>query len=245
MADIDLAYRAMAGHDPNDGWSSPRPLDAPDEDIASTIGVVKQWMVHPTSSHVRDAFDRFLNEVRSRGFEVVEIDEPSLSTIPESFLASGHEILEIHADRFAEHRDRYGADTQIRLDQCKRGTINDVLEARRWRAAAQNTIDRLDRDGIELLASPTVGAQEKLIGIDDMSVDGDRYAHREVLAPFTAPINHIGVPALAAPIARSAGLPVSVQLIAPSWREARLLTVAARLEDADVFGTATPPRHSD
>lgn len=245
VADIDLAYRAMAGHDPTDGWSSPREVDDDTSETITTIAVVKQWAAPPTSVSVRSAFDSFLDALSAQGFDVVEVDEPTLAPNAASSAASGPEILEIHGERFAQHRDRYGPDTQIRLDECKKGTVNDVLKAQRWRASARNTIARLDRDGIGLLVSPTVGSLKKLIGVDDMDVDGAHHPHREVLAPFTAPINHIGIPALAAPIARESGVPASVQLVAPMWQENRILTIAARLEASGVFNSGIPADYAD
>jgi len=240
VADIELAYRAMAGYDKEDGWSSPRDPDSEPVTAVSTIGVVRQWMDHPTSATVSTAFARFLDDLRTEGYEVVEVDEPTLTPSSASSLASGLEILEVHGERFAQDRNGYGADLQIRLDQCSRGSASDVLESIRWRAAARNTTARLDRDGIGLLVSPTVGALKKVIGEDDMDVDDERHFHRDVLAPFTAPINHIGIPSLAAPIRGGTGVPVSVQLIAPMWQEGRILSTGSRLEAAGLLRSGRP-----
>ena len=195
VSDIDVAYRTMAGYDREDGWSSPKELETNPATTPATMGVVKQWMDHPTSAAVSSSFERFLDDLRAQGFDIVEVDEPSLTPDPASSRASGLEILQVHGELFAQHRNGYGADLQVRLDQCGTGKANDILEANTWRAAARNTIDRLDSDGIGLLVSPTVGALRKAIGEDDIDVDGERHFHRDVLAPFTAPINHIGIPA--------------------------------------------------
>ncbi len=199
----------------------------------------------PISPSVRSSFDQFLEGLRAEGFQVVDVDEPSLDSIDASSAASGLEILEIHGEQFAQHRDRYGADLQVRLDSCSKGTVNDVLAAQRWAAAARNTIARLDRNGIGLLVSPTVGSMTKDIGVDDIEVSGVRYPHREILAPFTAPINHIGVPALASPIAGGSGVPASIQLIGSMWQERRILTVAAQLESAGLLSSGNPPDYSE
>jgi Asp-tRNA(Asn)/Glu-tRNA(Gln) amidotransferase A subunit family amidase len=245
VADIDLAYRAMAGYDREDEWSSPRDVEFEPRPTVSTIGIVKQWMGHPTSSSVTAAFSGFLDDLRQHGFDVVEVDEPTLGPHPSNSLASGVEILEVHLERFLQHRDRYGADLQVRLDQCRTGTANDVLNANRWRTTARDTIARLDRDGIGLLVSPTVGALRKVIGEDDMDVDGVLHFHRGVLAPFTAPINHIGMPALAAPLTTDSGVPTSIQLIGPMWQEHRILSVAAELEAAGLLSSESPPDYPD
>ena len=52
-------------------------------------------------------------------------------------------------------------------------------------------------------------------------------------APFGAPWNLAGWPAMVLPVGRhTSGLPLSVQLVAPPGHEARLLAVAAQLEQA-------------
>jgi aspartyl-tRNA(Asn)/glutamyl-tRNA(Gln) amidotransferase subunit A len=47
---------------------------------------------------------------------------------------------------------------------------------------------------------------------------------------FVCPASLAGLPALSLPLARSEGLPVGGQLIAPPFEEARMLSVAAVLE---------------
>ncbi len=245
-ADIELAYQAMAGYDPDDGWSVPAAAIPKVEVGQSTIGMVEQWMTAPMSRNVREGIERFIAGAREAGFNVVSVDEPSLAPHRSLVAAIGPEILEIHGERFEKHRDRYGEDLQARLDLAQDTTARDVVEAHRWGAMARNTIARLHGDGIGILAAPSVGSMRKLIGEDEIDVDGVRHFHRAVLAAFTAPINRIGVPALAAPISgreRVSGeeVPVSVQLIAPMWHEASILDVTKRLESAGVLSAGTPP----
>ena len=62
---------------------------------------------------------------------------------------------------------------------------------------------------------------------------------RTNLGIYTQPLSFIGLPVLAAPVARG-GLPVGVQLIGAPWSEVLLFQVASRLERAGVVA-ATPP----
>ncbi len=240
VADIELAYRVMAGYDPEDGWSVPEEAMPGRTTDPTTIGVVDQWMTAPMTHSVREGIHRFMASAREAGFRVVSVDEPSLAPHPALTAAVGPEVLEVHGDRFAKYRDRYGEDLQLRLDLAKESTARDLAEVYRWGIHARNTIARLHADGIEILAAPTVGAMRKVIGEDDMDVDGTRYFHRVVLASFTSPINRIGVPSLAAPIHGGSGVPVSVQLIAPMWHEDSILAVASNLESAGVLAPGTP-----
>ena len=52
------------------------------------------------------------------------------------------------------------------------------------------------------------------------------------LAPFTAPFNATGQPAISLPLHVAGGLPIGIQLVAPYGREDLLIRVAAQLEQA-------------
>ncbi len=75
---------------------------------------------------------------------------------------------------------------------------------------ARNRISALNRSGIDVFVCPTVGALRKVIGDPDMMIDGVSHFHRAALASFTATINRIGLPSLAAPVEGFDGPPPSV-----------------------------------
>lgn len=244
VADITASYLAMAGYEASDRWSVPTDPVRPDrrQAHATTIGVVRQWVeVAPRSQHVDNGFSRFLEAAAQAGCTVEMIDEPALAPPTRLAQAAGLEILTIHGERFAAHPEGYGPLTRERLAQCSQGTVDDLLEAAAWAAGARNTVAALERSGIDVLTCPTVGGLRKLIGDEDMEIDGNTYFHRELLASFTAPINRIGLPALAAPVIGPSGVPVSVQLIAPMWRENVILETAGLLEGLGILGSPLPP----
>ena len=244
VADVTASYLAIAGYDPSDGWSVPVDPVRPGrrEADATTIGVVKQWVeLGPRSEEVESGFNRFLDEAAKAGCTIETIDEPALAPPAGLAHAAGSEILTIHGERFAAHPEGYGPRTRERLAQCSNGTMDDLLEAAAWAAGARNLVAALARSGVDVLTCPTVGGLRKVIGDEDMEIDGTRYFHRELLASFTAPINRIGLPALAAPVSGSAGVPISVQLIAPKWQESVILETAGMLERIGILGSPVPP----
>ena len=249
--DITVAYLAMAGPDSADGWSHYREVVPPRNTTSTkfTIGVVEQWAnLGPSSTETRHAIAGFLESASRAGFTVEVVSDETLSPPKRLANASGAEILGVHGARFSEHRGGYGADLQERLDQCADGTPEDMIEAVAWAVAAANTVDRLAGKGINLLIAPTVGGNHKAIGEDTMQIHttdihtSETFFHRQLLASFTAPINRIGLPSLAAPIAQESGLPFSVQLIAPKWHEHTILEAAKRLESSGIFASGVPPR---
>ncbi len=74
-----------------------------------------------------------------------------------------------------------------------------------------------------------------------IDIDGEAVFHRSVLAPCTWPVNRTGNPAPALPIPGSGVPPASMQLIGPSFGEARLLEIGLGLEAAGLIGVEEPP----
>lgn len=243
VADLELAYRAMAGDDPDDPWSRPVPVGQSQRPDPADVrfAVVEQWLTPPTSSVVRDGFERFVEACGEIGVEIDHHEIATLQPIPELVPAIGPEVMEVHGARYAEHPDRYGPDTAERIEGVRAGTAGDVLAAERWGSAAASAIERLSREGYDAVVCPTVGVLAKEIGVDDVDVDGVPVQHREALARFTSPINRMHVPALAAPVAGTPDPGVSIQLVGPKWSESRLLGIGGLLEDSGVIEARRPP----
>jgi amidase len=76
---------------------------------------------------------------------------------------------------------------------------------------------------------------------DHLDLAGPDAFDRVVAAQMTqVGLPLLGLPALALATGRAAGLPVGVQLLAPRWREAWLLDVAAAIEQPGVAAPADP-----
>ncbi|MDX1450138.1 MAG: hypothetical protein R3246_13870 [Acidimicrobiia bacterium] len=82
--------------------------------------------------------------------------------------------------------------------------------------------------------TPTTCSVRKQIGEDTMPTPAGPRPYRLVLSWFTALVNHMGTPALSAPLPGTGSPPVALQLIAPWWQEHRLLELAAFLENQGV-----------
>lgn len=244
--DLAAAYLVMAGDDPRDPWSQPVAVDPVprDVDLASIrFGVLDQWNTPPHTRAVASGMATFVEAVARLGVGIVDIDEPELQPDPSTEWAVGSEIMSVHSERFAESPEAYGPAISERLADAAGGTAEDVLAAAAWRSRARAIMARLNDSGVDVLLAPTVGGMTKVIGDDDMDLDGTNVTHRSLLAAFTAPINQIGVPSLVAPITGTGTPPVSVQLIGPMWGESRLLAIAGALETAGVFTADRPPNY--
>ncbi len=248
IADLTTAYLVMAGDDPPDPWSQPEPIDA----IGAALdprrlrfGVVKQWRLPRHTSHVSAGIDRFLAAAEHLGVDIVDVDEPVLVEDAGAARAYGPEVIAIHGEQLAANPDAYAPETRERLADAAQATAADLIAAIRWRSSARAVLSRLTASGIDVLIAPTVGGMQKVIGEPTMDLDGEQVHHRTLLAAFTAPINQIGAPSIAAPISGTGTPPVSVQLVGPMWGESKLLAIAATLESRGVLSPICPPTYFD
>jgi Asp-tRNA(Asn)/Glu-tRNA(Gln) amidotransferase A subunit family amidase len=185
----------------------------------------------------------FLKAAARLGVDIVEVDRPGLAPDPGLAFAFGPEVIAVHGERLAATPEGYGPETRARIEDAARGTATDLLAAQQWRSGARAILGRLFASGVDALISPTVGGMHKVIGDEDMDLDGERIFHRKLLATFTSPLNQIGVPAISAPIRGTGQPPVSVQLVGPMWGESGLLAVASSLETAGVLCLERPPNY--
>lgn len=244
VSDLAATYLAIAGDDPADPWSQPVPVDpvAADIDVSGLrFGVVKQWTDHPRTTEVREAITRLLDSCAALGIDIGEVDQPALAEDSSAARAFGPEVMAVHGDRLAADPDAYSPQIRTRMRDAAKGSAGDLMAAMRWRSAAKAALSRVFASGFDVLIAPTVGGMRKVIGDDDMDLDGEKVSHRTLLATFASPINQIGAPAIAAPIPRTGTPPVSVQLIGPLWGESMLLAIAGALEAAGVLSASEPP----
>lgn len=243
VADLTTTYLAIAGDDPADLWSQPIPIDpATRTDLQRTrIAVVAEWMDGAMTDDVRAGFDRFIELASGAGVEIVEVSEPSLRPSPALGAAIGPEILDVHDARYRAKPERYGRDVAARIEAARESTGHDIIAAEAWGSAARATMSRLRQRGVDAVVTPTVGALHKTIGRDDVLVGDQPIFHRTVLSSFTAPINRMRVPALAAPVSGTGAPGVSVQLVGAMWSEGDLLGLAAAFEREHVIEVGTPP----
>ncbi len=230
VADLDVSYRVMAG---DENAAAARSLPS------LRIAVVEQWLRGPLSEEVATAFGAFLEHVEKSGAAVERIDDPSLE-IP-AFLAEGAyvEIAGIHRDRWERDRDRYGRNVAARLELAFAVQPEARPMAETWAHTVGTTLKRIF-DRCDVVATPTVGATAKTIGVDTMEVAGTVYQHRVPLATWTAPINRLGLPAMALPLPSSGVPPPSLQLVGGANHEHDLLGVGAALETAGLVSISRP-----
>ena len=243
VADAALIYEVIAGEDHRDPWSAPirvEPVGEPRHPSSLVIGIPKQWMLAATNQVTGDAFRETVGRLVELGAAVETIDVPALSVTNAAATAVSVEVLHVHRDRWDRDPDRYGSDVAARLRKAESIGIDTTVDVLAWDAGVRHALARLFTR-FDILITPTVGSTHKVIGQDDMDIDGEGVFHRLVIAQNTWPVNRAGNPALALPIASKGTPPASLQLIGPCWAEADLLEIGLGLEQAGIVGTDQPP----
>lgn len=99
-------------------------------------------------------------------------------------------------------------------------------------------------EGYDILLTPTIAVPPFPLGTLDSPPDDplQSLATATALAPFTAPWNMTGQPAVSLPLHwNDDGLPIGVQFVAEFGHDAALLRLAAQLERAMPWATRRPP----
>ena len=263
-ADCAHVLAVIAGHDPRDPTSNPRPVDdyaaALGEGVAGRrIGVVREWFGEGVDAAVADQVHEALRRLEAAGATLVDVALPTLAhAIPAYYVIApaeassnlarydgvryGHraEAPGDLADLYTRTRaEGFGAEVRRRI---LLGTF--VLssgyydayyrQAQRVRRLIADDFARAFAD-LDLLAGPTAPTVAFKLG--EKTTDP--------LAMYAADINTVavnlaGLPAISLPAGFVAGLPVGLQLAAPAFAEGRLLAAASALEGASDWHRARP-----
>ncbi len=199
----------------------------------------KQWNHAVIDRATAAAFEAVLEQIAGLDATVERVDVPSLEITDVAANAVSVEILAQQGERWTEHPERYGSDVAARLRAAETIPGSYATKVLAWDAEARNALDRLFTE-FDVLATPTVGATRKVIGVPDIDIDGVAVFHRTVLSSYAWPVNRTGNPALALPIPGSGEPPASLQLIGARFGEAQLLEVGLALEEAGLVATAKP-----
>ena len=239
VEDVALLYAALAGHDPDDPWSAPRPPPMPDEAPADLsgirVGLPQPWIADaPATPNVTTAFATAVDRISDAGAAVTELRAPVLVPSRHGGSIIGAEAAKVHRPWFGSRP--YGPAVAERLRGAFDVTIDQYIDALEWTAKLRNATAAIFGD-VDLLLTPTVAATRKLIG--EPTIDGVPY--RRVLSWFSSPVNHMGVPALSVPLHTPGTPPPSLQLVAPWWAENRLLAVGRALENLGIATFSPPP----
>jgi len=254
VAEAARVLAVISGPDPRDATTIDRPALEPEPAPQSldgvTVGLPREYFPPDLHPGVKAACDLAIARMRELGARLVEVSLPhSKYAVPTYYIIAPAEAA---ANLARYDGARYGArktvDGDVRaLYRATRGRGFGPEVRRRilvgtyvlsagyseaYYGRAQAARSRIAEDfsgafasGVDLLFTPTAPTPAFKAG----EKTGDPVA-MYLADIFVCPANLAGLPALSLPLARSEGLPVGGQLIAPPFEEGRMLSVAAALE---------------
>jgi len=237
VRDVALTLNVLAGPDPRDESCSGAPvpgyLPAPEASIRGLrLGLPEGFFFDRIHPSVRSAVLGLAKTAESLGAEVRSVSLPDMNEIN----LIGRLVLFAEAstvmEPYLEDRSRFGADVLALLDQGRLIPATDYIQAQRLRRLAQQEFSAVWR-GVNCLLLPTTPITAPPVGQDEVSIGEEDEDVRIASTRLVRPFNVLGLPALSMPCGLTeSGLPAGAQIVGPAFEEARVLRVAAVLEDA-------------
>lgn len=138
------------------------------------------------------------------------------------------EVADVHRELFAENRELYSEDLQIKLDRCVAVTDAQARDGEAARARYREQAEEAF-EGFDVLVTPTLECVAPLVGEGGI---GDHDV-RARLVRNTLPFNALGWPAFALPCGTAEhGAPASLQIVGRPGADALVAAFAAVLERA-------------
>ena len=254
----------IAGHDPLDSTSSSEPVDDYAADVEAGVkglrfGVIQE-AVEKLEGDVRENFEASLRVLRSEGAVVEPATVPTIGyAIAIYYIVANaeasanlarfdgvryghrsHRARNVHEMYFASRGEGFGAEVKRRIMLGTFALSSGYYDAYYGRAQAvraglrQHFAAAFDR--FDLLLTPTTPEAAFKIGAKT-----DDPLSMYLSDIFTAPANLVGIPAIAVPSGFSReGLPLSLQIMAPHFRERQLFRAAGAFERATGFWKREP-----
>ncbi|GAA1398915.1 Asp-tRNA(Asn)/Glu-tRNA(Gln) amidotransferase subunit GatA [Catellatospora coxensis] len=269
VLDTALLHEVIAGHDPRDSTSIPLPVPdvvaaarqgATGDLTGVRVGLVKEFSGEGAEPGVMAVYRDTVEALTKLGAEVVEVSCPHFQyALPAYYLIAPSECSSNLA-RF--DAVRFG----LRVGDDGRNSLEDVMSLTReagfgdevkrriiigtyalssgyydaYYGQAQKVRTLITRDftsafeQVDVLVSPTTPFTAFELG----ARTADPY--QMYLADlYTIPTNLYGGPAISVPAGLSDGLPVGLQIMAPTMADDRMYRIAAAVEST--VGTFTPP----
>lgn len=254
VADAEVLFGVMAGRDPRDMTTiGPDTYPVVPTKESYKIGVPRDFLMTGIDSDVMTVFEAKLEELRTAGHEIVDIDLPLFEAglaayyivMPAEVSSNlarydgirygvrhdGQDLLETYLNSRA---DGFGREAKRRILLGTYVLSSGYFDAYYGKAEAVRAKMRAELGevfkNVDLVVTPTAPTPAFKIGEkeDPLSM------YRQDI--FTVPVNLTGVPAMSIPMGKvdreGSMLPVGLQFIAPHAGERRLFDIGKRVHDA-------------
>ena len=236
IADLRAALEVLAGPSWRDPWSVPAPLRGPRLANPIRVALVVDPAGQGTAEQVQDGVRKAGNALEDAGYAVEEAEPPSILAAAKALLDMLN-TPEIRAT-WQVMSPLMPADTQRFMSAFYEvAGVPDPVATMQSFVVRQSLLRAWSefQEQHPLIVAPIFTDLPFEVGTD--LADG-RVAQTIRGMRMTLAVNALGLPAVALPVGIGEGLPQSVQVIGPRYREDLCLDAAAALEDR--VGVITP-----
>jgi amidase len=239
VADLRTAFAVMAGPSWRDPWTVPAPLRGPARAEPLRVALVLDPAGGGTATPVRDGVRKAGEVLDDAGYAVEEVEPPSIDAVAKIWLdilcADMGPALRVMSPPWGADTGRFvsalfgltGAPNPLTTIQ---SFVTRQALLRAWGEFQER---------YPLIVAPVCTDVPFAVGTD-LTAAGVAGILRGMR--MTVAVNALGLPAVALPVGVAAGLPQSVQVIGPRYREDLCLDAAAALEDRVGIITPIDPR---
>ena len=238
----------MAGHDPCDPSSVPRPVPDYESGLelgvkGIRIGVPARWAYELATDEIGELMYESLEVLRRAGAETVEVPVPDMQRITElSNVVFTSEAAALHERWLVERPDDYQAQVRSRIERglCVRAT--QYIQALGSRTAVLGDFADAVFAKADVLHTPALPFPVPTRAETDVAA-GDAMAGMVAgISWCTRPTNYLGVPALVVPCGFTEnGMPAAFQLMGPLFAEETLFRIGHAYQSATDWHTHSPP----
>ena len=235
VRDLIVAYDALQGRDdedPHQAHRSPEPassaLDLPVE--ALRVGVLGGWFTRYATPAILAAVDRVAAALGGAGLvELTHSDKARAAAFCITAAEGGARHVPMLRTRAAD----FDQATRSRLIAGAMLPASILCKAHDVRRDYIRKVDTLF-ETVDILLAPATPCTAPLLGEANIILGGETLPVRASLGLCTQPISFAGLPVAVVPIHSAGEMPAGIQIIAPRWREDRVLGIAAALERASI-----------
>jgi aspartyl-tRNA(Asn)/glutamyl-tRNA(Gln) amidotransferase subunit A len=247
VRDAALMLEVVAGHDPHDATSSPRPvgallaaLERPPAGIR--VAVPENYYFDGVTPEVRAAVEAAARVLASLGvrMQTLRLPDPAILNDVANILARS-ESAAIHARVARDRPHELGAAVRSRLEVGFHISAHDYLQAGRLRARlAREFVAEVFAETDVVLAPAIPEAPPALDAVTSGAVD-EIVRRMGRFSRLTRPFNVLGLPVVAVPCGASAdGRPLGLQIVGRPFDEATVLRLAHAYEQVTEWHTRRP-----
>jgi amidase len=236
VADLRIAFAAMAGPTWRDPWAVPAPLRGPEFAKPIRVALVVDPVGQGTAPQVKDGVRKAATVLADAGYAVDEVEPPSIDRAAKTLLEMLNTpelraLWQLMSDMLPANTQRFfSAFYEVAGDPDPVTTMQSFM-ARQSLLRAWGEF----QEQHPLIVAPICTEPPFEAGTD---LEEGRVAETIRSMRMAMAVNALGLPAVALPVGIGDGLPQAVQVIGPRYREDLCLEAATALEDR--LGIITP-----